>query len=160
MLSFHMIVVPTDFSPHSLRALDYAVGIAQVFDAEIKLVYVNEPVPRISDMAWQGAVLTDSDQERVDKATRGVEQIARERVPADVRFSIEVANGQAASKIIECAARENADLIIMATHGRTGLAHALMGSTTETVIRKAHCPVLALKQPLTVSTAKHQAAGE
>ena len=152
MLSFNLILVPTDFSEQSLRALDYAIGLAERFSSGLRLVHVREPAPRISDMAWDGMDLTERDREALDKVKKSLQEIARERVPRCVRMDTEAINGQPVREIIKCAQREGANLIVMATHGRTGLKHVLMGSTTEAVIRRAPCPVLTLKQPMTVST--------
>jgi nucleotide-binding universal stress UspA family protein len=54
MLTFNVIVVPTDFSDHSFRALAYAIGLAEKYEASIKVLYVNEPALQVSDMAWVG----------------------------------------------------------------------------------------------------------
>lgn len=149
MLSFNHILIPTDFSEQSLKALDYAIGLAERFSSDLWLVHVHEPFPRISDMAWEGVDVTERDREALDRVKKSLQKIARERVPKGVRIDTEAINGQPVREIIKCA-RRGADLIVMATHGRTGLKHVLMGSTTEAVIRRAPCPVLALKQPMTV----------
>ena len=152
VLSFNLILIPTDFSEQSLTALDYAIGLAERFSSDLWLVHVHEPLPRISDMAWEGVDVTERDRDALDRVKKSLQKIARERVPKGVRIDTEAINGQTVREIIKCAQREGADLIVMATHGRTGLKHVLMGSTTEAVIRRAPCPVLALKQPMTVST--------
>ena len=151
MLKFNLIVVPTDFSDRSLRAVDYAVALADSFDARLEVLYVHETLPPISDVAWQGD-FADAEQDAVARAEKSLDEMVAARVPGHVAVKTVVASGHTAKEIIKYAERDNADLIVMSTHGRTGLKHALMGSVTEQVIREAPCPVMALKRPLTVTT--------
>ena len=149
MLRFDLIVVPTDFSDRSLRALDYAVGLADSFNARLEVVYVHETLPPISDVAWQGD-FGDADRDAITRAEASLNELIKERVPGHVDVKGAVVSGQTAKEIIKYAERDNADLIVMSTHGRTGLKHALMGSVTEQVVREAPCPVMALKRPMVV----------
>jgi universal stress protein A len=146
MLSVNVIVVPTDFSDQSLTALDYAVGLADSYDAKLKVVFVNEPGLKISDMAWVGIDRRSMSEQQAADARRSIEKLVLERVPLDVTADAEILYGEAVGKIIDYAADVNADLIVMATHGRTGVSHALLGSVAEQVVRKAPCPVLTLKK--------------
>jgi len=147
MVSLDVIVVPTDFSEHSLAALDFAVGLADKYDAKLEVVFVNEPGLSISDMAWVGVDERAMDDKKIKESRRHIEEIILERIPVDVAADAEIIHGEAVSKIIEFAEDVNADLIVMATHGRTGVSHVLLGSVAEQVVRKAPCPVLTLKQP-------------
>lgn len=151
MLHFNLILVPIDFSDKSMRALTYAIGFAEQFGAELRLLYVHEPMPRISDMAWQAANETETDTVRVERARKSIDEIIAERVPDSVAAKGEALIGSPTREITKFAKEINADLIIMATHGRTGLSHMLMGSTAEAVVRKAPCPVLTLKQPMLIT---------
>ena len=146
MLSFKLIVVPTDFSVFSLNALKYAVGLAQQSGAELKIIYVNQPSLAVSDMAWVGVDQTILDVDHITMARRNLEKIALENVPLDQSADAEMLTGDPVEQIVGYAREIEADLIVMATHGRTGISHALMGSTAEQVVRRAHCPVLTLKQ--------------
>lgn len=152
MLSFNVILVPTDFSDHSLRALSYAIGLAEKYGADIKILYVNEPALQVSDMAWVGVDERSLKNEHVKEARQNLERIVREKIPPDLPSAAEVRNGDAVDEIIRFADDINADVIVMATHGRSGLSHMLMGSTAEQVIRKASCPVLTLKHPMQVTS--------
>jgi nucleotide-binding universal stress UspA family protein len=147
MLSINVIVVPTDFSNHSLAAIDYAVGMAEAYDAKLKVVFVNEPGLEISDMAWVGVDERAMSEKQLTDARRSIEETVLDRIPVDVSVDAEILHGNAVKKIIEYASDVNADLIVMATHGRTGVSHALLGSVAEQVVRKASCPVLTLKNP-------------
>lgn len=150
MLSFKIIVVPTDFSDHSLRALPYAVDLADKYAARLKVVFVNEPSLQVSDVAWVGVDERAVDEDHVREARRHLEKLVLEQVPTDVPADAEILTGNAVEEIIRYALDVNADLIVMATHGRSGVSHMLMGSTAEHVVRKAPCPVLTLKQPMIV----------
>lgn len=150
MLSFRIIVVPTDFSDYSLRALPYAVDLASRYNARLKVVFVNEPSLHVSDVAWVGVDERTVNDDHAREARRHLEKIVLEQVPADVPVDAEILSGNAVDEIIRFSGDVNADLIIMATHGRGGLSHMLMGSTAEHIVRKAHCPVLTLKQPMPV----------
>lgn len=152
MLSFKIIVVPTDFSDHSLRAIPYAVDLAARYNARLKVIFVNEPSLQVSDVAWVGVDERTLDSDHVREARRHLEKLVLEQVPTDVPTDAEILSGNAVDEIIGFAREVNADLIVMATHGRGGVSHMLMGSTAEHVVRKAPCPVLTLKQPMTVRT--------
>jgi len=154
MLAFKIIVVPTDFSDHSLRALPYAVSLAEKFRARLKVVFVSEPALQVADVAWVGIDERSMSQEHIQEARRNLERIALEQVPTDVPVDAEVLTGDAVEAVISYARDVNADLIIMATHGRGGISHMLMGSVAEQIVRKAPCPVLTLKQPMSVSAAE------
>ncbi len=147
MLSINIIVVPTDFSSHSLAALDCAVGMADTFDARLKVIFVNEPGLRISDMSWVGVEQRSMDDKRLTEARRSIEKVVLDRIPVDIPADGEILYGDAVDNIIDYAYDVNADLIVMATHGRTGVSHVLLGSVAEQVVRKAPCPVLTLKNP-------------
>jgi nucleotide-binding universal stress UspA family protein len=151
-MSFSVIVVPTDFSDHSLRALPYALGLAEKYDAEVKILYVNEPALQVSDMAWVGVDDRALKDEHVSEARQNMERIMRDQIPPEITVQTEVRSGDAVEEIIRFAGDAGADLIVMATHGRSGLSHILMGSTAEQVIRKASCPVLTLKHPMQVTS--------
>jgi universal stress protein A len=139
------IVAPTDFSPRSDAALEYAVALATALKAAVHLVHVVEE-PFLGG-EWELSV-------------RNAQQI-REQLDADARsqlaeaaggleaqgapVSTEIRHGSAFEGIV-CEARAvGADLIVMGTHGRSGLSHLVLGSVAERVIRGAHCPVLVVR---------------
>jgi universal stress protein A len=142
------ILVPTDFSPGAAQALDYAVDLARSFGAELVLLFVVEPVYYASPADLYGAsanlsMLLD-EQRRV-----GREQLDRflaETRKRRVRCRGVVETGAPYETITGAAEKVAADLIVMATHGRTGLSHLLLGSVTEKVVRSSACPVLTLRR--------------
>jgi universal stress protein A len=156
MLNFNVIVVPTDLSDYSLRALPYAVGLAERFDAKLKVVCINEPALAPTDMGWAGGVdMHATDDALVAEARRTLLRILHDQVPDGVDVDAEVMTGKPADGIVEFARKHNADLVVMCTHGRTGLSHVLMGSTAEALVRGAPCPVLTLRQPMPVAATRH-----
>jgi nucleotide-binding universal stress UspA family protein len=148
MLSFRIIVLPTDFSDYSLRALPYAIDLAARYGARLKVIFVNEPSMQVSDVAWVGVDERVMNEDHAREARRHLEKLILEQVPRDVPADAEILTGNAVDEVIRYARDVNADLIVMATHGRSGVSHMLMGSTAEQVVRKAPCPVLTLKQPM------------
>jgi universal stress protein A len=134
------ILYPTDFSPISEEALAYAASLAHDCGAELLIVHVRENPPAyvVGDMMAYGS---DSD------ATPQLKQLLASSVPraVSVDFRHVLVSGTPAEEIVRLAKEENVDLIVMATHGRTGLTHLLMGSVAEAVVRRSPCPVLAYK---------------
>jgi nucleotide-binding universal stress UspA family protein len=126
------IVVPTDFSPESEKAVAYAAALARRMGSALYLVNVLEDADGYHDARARLAALAS----RLAIGTR--------RVALDVR------PGSPAEAIAEAAQRYGADLVVMATHGRTGLSHVVAGSVAEDVIRRAECPVLVLRGSGTV----------
>jgi nucleotide-binding universal stress UspA family protein len=148
MIDLRRILVPTDFSPSSAKALTYAAAFAEKFGAEVLLLHVVQDLAVFIPEAVLACPPPTPPVEQFIKAAR----TALDRAIAGVEqrgFTIrpEVAEGTPYEEIV-CLARErDVDLIVMGTHGRTGLAHALMGSVAEKVVRRAPCPVLTVRHP-------------
>jgi nucleotide-binding universal stress UspA family protein len=151
MISFKHIVVPTDFSERSLRALDYAIGFSEIFSSKLELVYVVEAGLHPADLAWTNVDYGDLNKQHQEAAQKYMESIVKNRIPQGISVGISILIGKAFVEIVRFAELENADLIVMATHGHGGVSHLLLGSTAERVVRKAPCPVLTIKHPLRIS---------
>lgn len=144
--TFSRILVPTDFSPGSRLAVDYAVQLARRLGASIHLLHVTED-PSIAGMWTEAYVdLAQIRKERESGARHLMDKLLREIGPAAV--TDEIAAGPVARTITDAAADRQAGLIVMGTHGRTGLAHVLVGSVAEQVMRMAGCPVLTVREGL------------
>jgi nucleotide-binding universal stress UspA family protein len=128
------IVFPTDFSPCSLHALRYAEELARRFGAELIVLYV--------DFAPTMYELPDDGGPTGRRAVDGAIDVMRKH---GLRARGICVHGFPVDQIVRTAATERADLIVMATHGRTGLKHALLGSVAEGVVRNAGCPVLIVR---------------
>lgn len=144
---FTRILVPTDFSPPSDAALEYARMLAAKFGASLRLLHViDEPTPASNFVADGYAPTTDDIRDALLTQARG--RLAYAMNVADRTHFHATANaviGMPAPAIVDYAAATGTDLIVMGTHGRTGLAHMLMGSVAEHVVRTAGCPVLTVR---------------
>ncbi len=138
------ILVPIDFSDASLKAFRYAVPFAEQFGATLCLVHVIEEGSFVNDLP--NVVLVRPEQERVREANRELLTLARREIEELVPINPQVRIGKPFHEIVEVAKQLKADLIIIATHGHTGLRRALLGSTAELVVRHAPCPVLVVRQ--------------
>ena len=138
------ILVPTDFSPHAEAALAYASDLAAAVGASVHLLHVVEDP--LAAGAWSAAMYTAEIAGLQVNLVRDAEQRLREYA-ADHRGTggTEVRSGNVAKTVLDVARERAIDLIVMGTHGRTGLAHAVMGSVAERVVRLAPCPVLTLR---------------
>ncbi|MFA6469636.1 MAG: universal stress protein [Bacteroidota bacterium] len=139
------ILVPIDFSDHSKKALRYALPFALQFKAELVLMYVVEPTIYPSDFGFGQVGFPDVEKELHEKAKTELQELLKTSVPETVNSSSVVSTGIPFVEITTYAQAENIDLIIVATHGRTGVEHILFGSTAEKIIRKAPCPVLVVR---------------
>jgi len=154
MLNFNIIVVSTDLSDYSLRALPYAIGLAERFEARLKIVCVQEPTLQVSDVAWVGIDTRAADEATARDTKAALDKIIREQVPDGLDAEAEVLTGNPVESIVNYARDTNADLLVLCTHGRGGLSHMLMGSTAEALVRRAPCPVLTLRQPMPVGAGR------
>ena len=142
--SIHRLLFPTDFSPRAAAAWPYAVSLAQGRHAQLHVVHIVTP-PMIC-ASPEAAVVTLPVIDDVLAEAHGVLEALAESARAlgvDARTHTRV--GEPGSGILACASDEGIDLIVMATTGRTGLAHVLMGSVAERVVRQAACPVLTVR---------------
>ena len=134
------ILVPTDFSESSQVAFEYGRQLARDFNAELRLVHVINPHAYPFGDQYLALDPAQLLQETKDAAQRRMRSMA---VKDNPQYSVQVIYGSPAVEICN-AANEDVDLIVISTHGRTGLGHLLIGSVTENVVRYAHCPVLVI----------------
>jgi universal stress protein A len=144
MTAIARIVVPVDFSTHADRAIDYALAMGTHFGACVELFHVVEDP--FGSGGW-GSEVYVSDLEGIrERAVKEAQALLEERraaIPAtSVPLVATVRMGHVAQTIVDYAAEVQADLIVMGTHGRTGVAHFIIGSVAERVVRVAPCPVL------------------
>lgn len=142
------ILVPIDFSEHSKNALRYAINFAKIFQSKLHLIYVLEPVIYPADFSMGQIAFPSMDVELDSRAKEELDKLAEREVGAQVPYETIVKTGKPFVEINESAAELNIDLIIIASHGESGVEQILFGSTAEKVVRKAPCPVLSLRNPL------------
>jgi nucleotide-binding universal stress UspA family protein len=141
---FKNIVVPIDFSDTSIKALDYALALAEQFGSRIHLVHVLEFPEVFNSTSQPSYAVWDKDAKK--SATSRLDELVDEKVDELITVNSEVRFGRAHQTICEAAREQKADLIVIGTHGFTGLKHLLLGSTAERVIRHAPCSVLAVRK--------------
>lgn len=137
------ILVPVDFSHCSLKALRYAAPLAEQAGAFVHLLHAVEPISSISGV--QALPLMLSDEELESQARGRLTAIAQHNVKPFVQENVRVEIGRSYDEIVKAARDLDADLIVISTHGFTGIKHVLIGSTTERVVRHAPCPVLVVR---------------
>jgi nucleotide-binding universal stress UspA family protein/mono/diheme cytochrome c family protein len=144
-LDIKRILVPLDFSANSTHALDYARELARRFDASLHLVHVCEvPSMITASMDAYAIAYTDWKQRLGEEAERQLNDI---KSGVGVRATTEVLFGSPAAAIVDDAVSNDADLIVMGTHGHGALMHVLMGNVAERVVRMAPCPVMTVREP-------------
>ena len=150
MITLKKVLVATDFSAPSEAALAYGRELARSFGAALSVVHIVDDIIARAYGVDGGVIMTDPDVQRQYEAT------AREQVEAllanDDRIDLKASatilvSNTPASAIVNYAREANVDLIVMGTHGRGGMAHLLMGSVSERVVRTAPCPVLTVRHP-------------
>jgi nucleotide-binding universal stress UspA family protein len=147
VLSIHRILYPTDFSDLSKPAFDLACCLARDYGAELVVCHVSPwPIVGVADgitvelpTGWESETRARLEQIRPDDP--------------GIRASHRLERGEASAQILKVAAEVKTDLIVMGTHGRGGFSRLLIGSVAEDVLRKAPCPVVTVKAPLSADHA-------
>jgi nucleotide-binding universal stress UspA family protein len=164
---FTPILVPVDFSPYSVQALERAADVAERFDSSLILLHViaaqagvqavaqhlgvRAVAPEVPEGAAEHPEVSDEEVETVigqqrEQAYTALQAFIPPRV-AQRPCELRVVFGRPFERIVETAVKEQVDLIVLGTHGRTGLARVALGSVAERVVRLAPCPVLTVKAP-------------
>ena len=155
------ILVPTDFSEPSDAALEYATTLAADLGASLHLLHVFED-PYLTGGAFAAEMYAPVPPDLRERLFEEAKAHLRERVEAHgdghVPPTAEVYTGPTAKAIADYAASEHIDLIVIGTHGRGGMAHLLLGSVAERVVRTAPCPVLTVRPATVLVPAKVAAA--
>jgi nucleotide-binding universal stress UspA family protein len=141
MLPIHTILHPTDFSVPSDYAFRTACALARDYGARLVALHV-VTIPTV--VYGEGMVLPDVSNYHEEARAK----LDRLEAPANVRLERRAVEGEPVTEILRGAEAARADMIVMGTHGRTGLSRLLMGSVAEKVVRQAACPVLTVRMPL------------
>ncbi len=146
-MNIRSILVPTDFSECGNYALSYAASLARTFGASLICVHVIEPmVPTVGYSGMSEPLpLADISDQLEDSAERELPKLAQCEECAGLELEELIVHGEAASEIVRVAKEKSVDLIVVSSHGRTGLGRILFGSTAEAIVRHAQCPVLVVK---------------
>lgn len=140
------ILFPTDFSEASHYALSYAVNMKRILNAELEIAHVLFDEANIVSFYLPQMTMQNISSEFEDGAMKQFEEFTANAPELEgVKFTKKLLKGTPYNEIVKEAATGNFDMIIIGTHGRTGLEHVLFGSTAEKVVRKAPCPVLTVR---------------
>jgi nucleotide-binding universal stress UspA family protein len=142
VLHLSNILVPLDMSEMSLKALRYAVPFARQFDAKLTLVHVVELVAYTPELPYPLPL----PPHQTSEVKKELKKVCAANVPSDVQTRLVVRHDFAPDAIVDEARKTKADLIIVSTHGRTGLKHVFLGSVAEKIVRHAPCPVLVVRE--------------
>lgn len=151
MIRMKHILAPTDFSEPSGKALKYACAFAEQYRATVHLLHVSSipslPVSEfgISELGMYTEPAVDLEPQLREQAQRQMTALIEERAGDSLTVQNEVVFGVPFLEIIQYAKANEIDMIVMGTHGRGAIAHMLLGSTAEKVVRKAPCPVLTVR---------------
>ncbi len=144
-LGLHSILVPIDFSVHSKNALKYAIPLAEQFGASLHLVFVVEPTVYPADLGFGQVVLPGIEEELREKGAEELQALIDREIGSRVRATSVVRTGSPHQEILNEAEEKKVDLIVVATHGHSGVEHMLFGSTADRIVRHAKCPVLTIR---------------
>jgi len=149
LVSPKRVLWPTDFSELALHGGRYARGFCELFDAELHILHVVPPPmsPDVSVMIPAEVPVSISEPEVVEASKKAIEALVDKQFEADERIVVDACYGNPWQEICRYAKSKQIDLMVIATHGRTGLGHALIGSTAERIVQHAPCPVLTVKNP-------------
>lgn len=149
ILRLQKILLPTDFSGCADFALPYAAAIARATKATIICLHVVEPV--VPAVGYTGLAepmpIADISDQLEDSAERQLPKLAECEECAGLNLEEIIVHGDPAAEIVRVAQEQEVDLIVISSHGRTGLGRMIFGSTAEAVVRHANCPVLVVKPP-------------
>lgn len=141
VLHLSNILVPLDLSPLSIKALRYAVPFAKQFNAKLTLVHVVELIAYTPELPYPPPLPPKQKSEIKNE----LKKLCEANVPPEIETQLLVRHDFAPDAIVETARKTKADLIIVSTHGRTGLKHVFLGSVAEKIVRHAPCPVLVVR---------------
>lgn len=141
-LQFRRILVPLDFSEHSLKAFNKGLAFAHQFKAELVLVHIVEQIIYPGDWMYPPIAMSDMAAEKRGEIAQKLKALA---AGSGVKTREFVRLGRAWQEIVEIAKETEADLVVVATHGYTGLRHVLLGSVAEKIVRHAPCPVFTVR---------------
>ena len=143
-LALKNILVPVDFLDCSSKAIQYAVPLALFHKSVITLIYVADP--GYSGGVYGGVDYIYLERSLQEESKKKLMTLAKEQIPVDISSETLVKIGYASEEIVKAANQLPADLIVISTHGHTGLRHVFLGSVAEHVVQRAPCPVLVVRE--------------
>jgi universal stress protein A len=138
---YRKILCPIDFDENSLAALDEAIEVAHHFNAAIALVHVIPIIVQYGEVAIAPQIYAQHENEARAKLAALTEKKLVGIIHEEIIYT-----GDITGSILQSIGRFGPDIVVMATHGRSGIAHLILGSVAEAVVRKANCPVLTIRR--------------
>ena len=152
-----VILCPIDLSPASAAVLSWARLFAGAFKAEIEVLHASWPEPPRYFLEQQVGGLAAKEKSESERLRRNLQQASRKALGPKAKFKAEVKDGHAAQVILERVRQHRPDLIVMGSHGHSGVARLLLGSVAENVVREANVPVLVVRgEPLPATKVRLQ----
>ena len=146
MFPVKKILCPLDFSEHSMEALENAIELAQNLSSKLILVHVISPIPVVPTPSHPSEFNLASYREMLEESSgKTMDTIIEDNIPHDLEYEKIIKSGDPAQEIDKVAEEKDVDLMVISTHGRSGLQHLLFGSVAEKIIRHSACPVLTIK---------------
>ena len=140
------ILVTTDFSDYSRSAFPKVIALARKFDANISILHVIQPLITPAEYSW-GVQPIELQKEHERNCHTAMEKLVLKYFPRDISVSSHILHGIPFKEIIGFCRDQQMDLLVIATHGLSGLSHIIFGSTAEKIVRKSSCPVLVVRDP-------------
>jgi len=145
MINLSRILHPTDFSDHSEQAFDYACAFAKNFEAELHLIHVLSDPTTVTSPYMTSFLPADFFHELHKQSSKQLAELSNKKSCENITVIQAVVEGVVFKEIIQYSRENNIDMIVMGTHGLSGLMHLIVGSVAENVVRKASCPVLTVR---------------
>lgn len=146
MIEIHRVLAPTDFSGHSEKAVRYACALAERFGAELHLIHIlSEIIPAGPDPLLMPVMPPQFYEESEQRAKETLDRLLPPHWGKPAAVTTAVRWGSPVEAIVDYCVEQSIDLLVIATHGRTGLSHVLLGSVAERIVREAPCPVLTIR---------------
>ncbi|MHC5538467.1 universal stress protein [Singulisphaera rosea] len=146
MIEIRKILAPTDFTAHSAKAVRYACGLAERLGAELHLLHIlSDIVPAGPDPMLTPILPPEFYTESETNAREALAKVVDPSWGQPAKIVTSTRWGNPVEEMVQEAVDKSVDLIVIVTHGRTGLSHALLGSSAEHIIREAPCPVLTIR---------------
>lgn len=145
-LAFRRVLVPLDFSERARKALRHGRGLAKQFGAKLILLHVVEPMVYPSDLGYTPVLSDELTAQVQQESTARLDEAVKAEQARGIECEGVLRSGRPYLEITAAAEELDADLIVLTTHGYTGLKHVVLGSTAERVVRHAPCPVLVVRE--------------
>lgn len=146
MVEIKKILLPCDLTTNSIKIFPYVLSVAQKYDSMIYLLHVAEDIHKLAIRPYPGLGTDQKDIENANKKAliKNVDEICDKHFKTCPYFEKRVVSGHPVVEILKFVEAENIDLVIMGTHGRSGLEHVIFGSVAENVVKKSPVPVLTI----------------